>query len=111
MLEMLRDATGLGNVRPGRRIAKTEGRLDKPSSHWLISRRSQCFKFAAILDEYPLWSKKARDFEIWKQALNAWPAQDFARMARLSAQLRSVRAFDGDEFVPIPVSQLELEVA
>lgn len=108
LLEWLRDATGVGRIDMGRRV-KQGG--DQPSWRWVVSRKKDCLDLVAFFEQYPLRSKKAKDFEIWAEAVRAWLRLDFIRMAELQAGLRAARFFEsvGEDWVFEDPSQLSLE--
>lgn len=98
LLEWLRDCTGLGIVREGRRV-KVGG--DQPSVRWSVAMKGQCLQLVALFERYPLRSKKAKDFAIWADACRSWARQDFGRMADLHVALRHARLFEsaGEDWV------------
>jgi hypothetical protein len=103
LLEALCERTALGQIyREGRRPPS------RPCLSWRISSRPDCVALAALLERTPPQSKKARDFEIWRQAVDVWvtraprrgsrwgPAKsgdDWSKMAELDVRLRAVRAY------------------
>jgi hypothetical protein len=70
LLEQLRDVTGLGTVRIHRPTNTT--RNNRPSARWRISAKAECLALTRILDEYPLWSKKAAEYVLWREAVHEW---------------------------------------
>jgi hypothetical protein len=109
LLEWCRELTGLGSIYVGRRV-KQGG--DQPSVRWSITRRADCLALVSIFERTLLRSKKARDFNLWADAVRCWARKDFGRMGELYLALKATRAFDGEpvEFV-VPDSQMEMEVA
>lgn len=67
---ILREAqrrTGLGKVWVGHSPSQTS-----PCAIWVVQKKADCRKLAEIFQRYPLRAKKARDFDIWCRALDAW---------------------------------------
>lgn len=102
ILRQVHEATGLGDV---------SGPADRedgssPMVKWVVRRQADCAKLVAIFDAFPLRAKKARDFEIWRRAVEQWiahePGEDWAPLRELSAMLSSVKkygsAFNRDQF-------------
>lgn len=98
-LHRMRDEVGLGSVTTFRAYPTTGGRKRSPAAHWRISAKHECFVLVGILDEYPLWSKKAREYAIWREAVISWQEithrgrvrRDWTRIEALSAELRHAR--------------------
>lgn len=114
-VRLLRSWAGeIGNVYIARRNPKNElkhPRNSKPVAMWVVTRPDDCRRLAAILDEFPLRSKKRRDYEVWREALDAWAERNWGRMAVLFDLIRQVREYDAPEF-EIPVDgQLQLPAA
>ena len=90
--------------------AKANGPTN-PSFGWSVSSRPDALKLAELLETYPLRAKKARDFAIWRLALDEWRgANDRALMAHYKEALHEVRRYGGGELendLPAP-SQLRL---
>ncbi len=47
-------------------------RKNQPSAMWVVTRRRDCLALVDLFESFPLWSKKARDFEVWAQAVRYW---------------------------------------
>jgi hypothetical protein len=67
LIEMQQQLGGIGSIadRPGR----DDG---KPQARYCVSSKAHCQRLRAVLMAFPLRAKKARDFEIWCHALDAW---------------------------------------
>ena len=73
----------------------------KPGVRWIIQSRDECLALMSIIDEFPLKSKKKRDYKIWKKALlwwknskrgNRWHGhRDWTPMIKLKEELAEVR--------------------
>ena len=62
------DITGIGYLRfNARRQLHRAGA--KPQAEWLVITKGDCARLVEILDQFPLLSKKARDYAIWRQAM------------------------------------------
>jgi hypothetical protein len=84
----------------------------KQQIRWRVSSRHDCLTLRAILLEHPLRAKKASDFTIWSEALDAWCIRDFDAMERLRDELHRARRFEsaGIQRQPrAPELQLHLE--
>ena len=64
----------------------------------MVGRQAECLKLAAVLDSSPLIGKKAREFQIWREAVEIWVTRGGAdpELDRLATALRALR----DEFTP-----------
>lgn len=87
VIAYIRAASGLGTV-----TTRRWGGRDIVT--WNVYARADARRLAAILDEHPLRSKKRRDFELWRQAVELEPRD--ARHARLALALREGRARPAD---------------
>lgn len=98
-LHRMRDAVGLGSVTTFPAYPTTGGRKRSPAAHWRIAAKRECLAFVWILDAYTLWSKKARDYAIWREAVLQWQEiehhgrvrRDWTRLAALSTELHDLR--------------------
>ncbi len=95
LLAALRDWSGAGRLSP----APARGGSN-PQTAWMVGRQSGCTKVTAILEDSPLLGKKAREFQIWRQAVEVWIRHGGAASAleRLAADLRALR----HAFSPVP---------
>lgn len=74
-----------------------------PQAVWVVQDRAGCWGVAAIFDRYPLRSKKARDYRIWKEALQHWSLmrrgnrwhgpRDWTEMERLKLLMEDTRRY------------------
>lgn len=99
VLTDLQEATGLGAVRVQ---AMRNGAC--PQARWEIAKKSEVVRLAALFEDYPLRSKKARDLAIWKQAVEVWASAKrgsrwhgrsphTATLRDLREQLRATRSY------------------
>lgn len=65
MLEEIRDELGLGRIHY--RVG-TDGSLRNPSCRYEVSKKKECVALTHLFDEFPLRSKKARDYQVWREA-------------------------------------------
>ncbi len=61
-----KEKTGLGNLRAA------SHKIGQPQLMWTVNNKSDVMSLVRIFDRYPLRSKKARDFTIWRQAVSLW---------------------------------------
>ena len=85
--------TGRGSI--GRRSARSNSR---PGCVWMVQSRADTEELVEILDQYPLRSKKAADYVIWRRAvelLSAMPREhrDWMPIVELKRELESVRQY------------------
>ncbi len=90
-----RDKLGLGHLTP---VAARNG--SRPQVHWQIGSKLECQVLAEILDAHPLRARKAREYEIWREAVGIWAFERQglgrsrrARMAQLAEYLRAERVY------------------
>ena len=94
MLEHYRsELGGIGSIRIQKR---TNGWA--PTVTWIISDKRGVGLIRDLFTEYPLWSKKQRDFLIWAEAVDFWQYSvgyrtDWSRVAELKQQLHSIREY------------------
>jgi hypothetical protein len=68
LLERMRDELGgLGRIR----VYPKRGNR-QPTVVWAIHRRAEVLWLTELFDLYPLWSKKAKDYGVWREAAIAW---------------------------------------
>jgi LAGLIDADG endonuclease len=77
-----------------------KSRLGRPGVTWTVVSKPDCIRLAELLDAHPLMSKKARDYAIWRRAVEVWSSvplgrrgQDWLAMATLKKELEAVRTF------------------
>jgi hypothetical protein len=68
VLEQLQGSFG------GRLCLKTPQRNDNPAAHWQIAKKSELAQLVRYFDRFPLHAKKARDYTIWRRAVEAYCA-------------------------------------
>ncbi len=109
-LERMRAELGApGAIRPARK--KPEGNR-KPSVLWHITDNRGVLWLTEILDVYPLWSKKARDYAVWREAAilmaaGGWRSDE---MERYFHEIRAAREYREPPEVAEALEQAEVPV-
>lgn len=102
-LDRMRNELGLGVIRAGR-AARDEERNNRPWCRWEIAKKSEVARLIAIVDAFPLWSKKQRDYAIWREAALYWieaePGTDLAPLADARRALTVAREYEADHGIP-----------
>src|SRR5829696_6974425 len=101
ILEWLAAWTGLGSLH-----AVSARAASRRQVCWTIRRRDECVALGRLLHAFPLRSRKARESEIWREAVGLWCSAGAARRDRLAAkrrQLRRARMFVAPSPVDISV--------
>lgn len=70
IVEEIARRTGFGRVYHV--IHRRPGVRDRYRVEWKVYRKRDVLALAALLDRYPLRSKKARDFRLWREAVRLW---------------------------------------
>jgi LAGLIDADG endonuclease len=66
----------------------------KPQARWQVQRKRELVWLTEVFDEFPLWSKKARDYAIWREAVIAWGCGASPRdLIPFARQLRDARLY------------------
>ncbi len=91
LLELLQEQFGIGSIR-FTKVNRPGGH--KPTAVWTVARRAHCRYLVEVFDAYPLKSKKARDYGIWREALFVHKEQTSAALvAPYRAALAEVRKY------------------
>ncbi len=73
VLRYIQEMTGVGKIYaqnpPSRRVNS------HPAYQWVAVSRADCAYVVDLFTRYPLRAKKAKDFEVWKQAVLFWLRQ------------------------------------
>lgn len=107
VLRALCDAFG-GSISFNRRWGGPDWRENaRPRFGWQVSGRASLRALVAYFDRFPLHAKKARDYAIWREAVEIYCGQESSRWRRnparheaiiaLRAQLVASREYDGTE--------------
>lgn len=114
ILQQLQEIFGgrIGTKRKSLFTEKGKEYVRKPSSLWEVTRKSDLSKIVRYFDEFPLRSKKSRDFPLWKMAVEIYIGEGCTdkRLGDLQRAIRDGREFDATSF-PAPdlgPEQLEL---
>ena len=75
----------------------------RPGVRWAVQSRADCWKLAAILDRHPLRAKKAREYAVWREALEVWThmkrghrwhgPRDWTPMIEFKQQIEDLRVY------------------
>jgi hypothetical protein len=101
ILERCQRETGLGTI-------ATQQREPNPIARWTVSSKAQCVGLRDLLRAFPLRAKKAREFETWSDALDAWLEHErgeWSNMEEARSRLMGMRDYE-DGGVRIDPSQL-----
>jgi hypothetical protein len=73
----------------------------RPVIHWNVHKLASCVELCSVFDRYPLRSKKARDYYLWRLSVmerDRWRREglpfDWARIAHLAECLSNGRRYD-----------------
>lgn len=94
LLDEIVECTGVGYVRD----RKAQGN-SRPCTAWHVGSQADCVALVDLLDAYPMRSRKARDYAVWRRAVAVWVAgrrgqpERWNRLARLAAELRLARTY------------------
>lgn len=75
----------------------------RPGTVWRCQSQADCRALAAVLDRYPLRAKKAREYAVWREALDhhaattigtRWRPRDNSTMAEFKRRIEELRDFD-----------------
>lgn len=96
-LEHMQRIVGLGKII---RLKGTDTNPN-PCILWVVHAKKEVEELVAIFDRFPLWSKKQRDFAVWKEAvlywnypyLDDWGRIDWETMDVLKDELKAVREY------------------
>lgn len=99
ILDMVCAETGLGVVYVQQRVTPSPTRNNtRPQATWRVSRKEDCAALVVLFDRFPLRSKKARDYAVWREAVLVWTAsgycRDQGRLAELRAALTEARRYE-----------------
>jgi LAGLIDADG endonuclease len=105
ILVEIQKRTGIGTLSQHRRNSVN----GKVVVEWRVTKKDDCKVLVDLLDQFPLRSKKARDFEIWAEAVYLWHSRKRAtrgnggegwdEMCDLMTELRNGRAVPETEAV------------
>lgn len=94
LLEAIRGTFGHGRIASVARSSPER----HPQAHLRVQTKAGCLYLVDLFTEFPLRSKKAADFAVWKEAVIFWQTvgggtTDWSEMAHLADELRTVRVF------------------
>lgn len=90
----------------GRYAHDSKGRGNsRPCSVWVVDTRGGCAALVTLLDAFPLRTRKARDYAVWREAVEEWTngergnrwdgPRDWTRMGELQGALVAAREYGG----------------
>jgi hypothetical protein len=79
-LKMIQNELGIGTLWVGHPASQYGTR-----AAWTVQSKSECLKLVEIFEQFPLRSKKSRDFKIWAQAVRNWQTHSKGRKSDWSA--------------------------
>jgi hypothetical protein len=75
----------------------------RPCAIWHVDAQRDCAALVELLDRYPLRTRKARDYAVWREAVVYWLStprgnrwhgpRDYSRMAELQVDLAEAREY------------------
>jgi len=105
-LERMARETGLGRLYTIKET-RADGHNRQNQAAWVIDTKAAALELVAIFDRYPLWSKKVRDYEVWRQAVIYWNSVkrggkgiDWAPMEQWGKEIQEVRKFSAQGATP-----------
>ena len=94
LLEWLQAETGLGSIYTGLHATSPNG---KPWARWNVQKKLDVRRLTEIFDDFPLRSKKQRDYAIWREAAIYWSISampvDWDPLEQWFHELRAVREY------------------
>ena len=91
-----------------------DGNTSNPAIFWLVSGKSDCQKLIDHFDKYPLRSKKARDYEIWKELVREYAKPSAVRsrekMIVLCDALSDVKKYRSYDNIQFPVFDEQIKL-
>ena len=104
LLNGLMKRTGAGTLSfHGETIGKG-GLRSNPGVRWVVQSREDCKRIAELLDGIPIYGKKQREYDLWREALRAWCTQERGSrwhgpgskdtMRRFYEEMKRLRVFD-----------------
>jgi hypothetical protein len=82
---------------PGRLNTDAERGARRPVALWTIGTRDGVDWLIDVFDRFPLWSKKQRDYQIWREATVAWRnGCSREELLAFRDRIRAVRLFPGE---------------
>lgn len=101
LLAFIADRTGIGRVKDdGSRSGNS-----KPCAVWVVESKIDAQRLVCLIDKFPLRSRKARDYEVWRRAVMVWThmergsrwkgPRDWTPMIELKAELEDGRVYAG----------------
>lgn len=114
LLLEIQERLRMGNIyrKPGR--SQQEGHSgSRPSAVWSACRQSDCLRLVYLFEEYPLRSKKGKDYEVWGRAVRELckgaASRNEAKLQYWQDRLKLVRQYDPCEVEEFEPEDIQLE--
>lgn len=69
-----------------------------PQVRYAVQNKPGCLRLCEFFDRYPLRSKKAGDYAIWRQAVEHWTERNWLEMGELWDELLAHRKYDDSAY-------------
>lgn len=99
LLDAVQRRLALGSLYAAK-VNPSQQKTAKAQALWVVYTRGDCMALVEFLDRYPLLSKKARDYEVWRRAVLMRATlrahgklHDWSGMAALKTELEAVRVY------------------
>lgn len=99
ILEEIVERTGIGHLKPD----TARNGNSRPCLVWVVQSKAECIKLVALLDQFPIRARKARDYAVWREAVAFWVAQakgsrwhgarDWSQMIAYKVGIEDARAY------------------
>ena len=86
MLEEIKNTLGFGRL-----AYRQRGKIGHPTVAFEVSKATDLLKLVRLFDEYPLRSRKRRDYEVWRVAVLLRQTRKNARDVHVEELLRELR--------------------
>lgn len=110
ILYKIRDFFHMGNVY-FRKVQQHREYLSNPRARWSVQSKKDCMRLVRHFDKYPLQSKKAKDYKIWRAVViewqKPWRAQNDQYLLGLKKQLNDIKRYNGNPGAIVPPTDLQ----
>lgn len=108
LLQWLCATFNVGTVTYGK-DASADGKIRRPVARWTVSRKREVLWLTRVFDAFPLKSKKARDYAVWREAVIDWAAGSAACLPEYQAKLKAAREYVSPDRLPRSQADKRLE--
>lgn len=95
LIELIHETLGFGRINEVGGYGRS-----RPSVGFRVETKAACIPLCEVFDAYPLRSKKAKDYVVWRAAVEAWRQNgrhrgicDWSLMERYACELREGRRY------------------